>query len=412
MRTLTLTLCTPTCAAAAAAACPLICRAFLEQSPPAHTLLLVPLASGRELVLTVVRPPGSSSKKPGSSAGGGGGYPVLLGYLLRAGAAALAAELVESGRLVVELDLDDTLVKACTVSSLRADLAQRQREAEELAQVLAHMEAQQGAAAEAAEVAAQLAQARREMELRQADLQLLTDYMDTDCVTVDGQRQEAALEQEVSEAGELVERPVVRLDGGRKILTRPEAGNRYTSMMIHIRPGWDLLRAALLGDDAPPHADGTRKQRFRIAVCTTAQRGYALEAVRLLGLTPELIAPGQRQSRVVNVPSISGMPTKSLARVLAPVAAEQPEAVAALGSAVPLAVIVDDQPKVWDEASRGQVLQVAAWGYYREAALKQVAQGQAAGNKVPASENELVRVRDALMQLRSALFLSIMEVRW
>lgn len=44
--------------------------------------------------------------------------------------------------------------------------------------------------------------------------------------------------------GSVQERPVIRLQGG-VVLTRIDPGNRDTSMIMRIRPGWEALRGFL-----------------------------------------------------------------------------------------------------------------------------------------------------------------------
>jgi hypothetical protein len=84
---------------------------------------------------------------------------------------------------------------------------------------------------------------------------------------------------------------------------------------------------------------GLIKQRFEVHVCTTAERGYALEAWRQLDPHARLIPVASRPTRIVCVPSKL---KKQLSRVLG---LGQPPPPAA---AMPLAIIVDDRLEVLD----------------------------------------------------------------
>jgi hypothetical protein len=93
------------------------------------------------------------------------------------------------------------------------------------------------------------------------------------------------------------------------------------------------------GDTGLDVGRGPIKQRFEVHVCTTAERGYALEAWRQLDPHARLIPVASRPTRIVCVPSKL---KKQLSRVLG---LGQPPPPAA---AMPLAIIVDDRLEVLD----------------------------------------------------------------
>lgn len=91
--------------------------------------------------------------------------------------------------------------------------------------------------------------------------------------------------------GRLVMRPVIRLDDGR-VFTKIIPHRKDTAMIIRIRPGWEKLRQFLTGESLLE-----KKQKYKIYVCTAAEKEYALEVWRLLDVTEELIPPDEISKR-------------------------------------------------------------------------------------------------------------------
>lgn len=105
------------------------------------------------------------------------------------------------------------------------------------------------------------------------------------------------------------------------------------------------------------------KQRFEIYVCTAAERGYALEAWRVLDPRCQLMRPSQVGERLVCVPASR---LKTLSRVLGlghlhpPGPAPASDGADALLSEMPLAVIVDDRLEVRSLTEIAHLLQTAS----------------------------------------------------
>ena len=167
------------------------------------------------------------------------------------------------------------------------------------------------------------------------------------------------------EEGQDFLRPVVRLPG--KIFTRIDPKRHETSMVIRIREGWPDLSAYLRGEGTVE-----KRQRFKIWVCTAAERGYALEAWRLLDPTSELIPKDEVKKRLF----CAGKQKKSLFRTfcLGPLH-EQPTPKEILSpkkklgplceghSEMSMAIIVDDRIDVWEKRNQEQILQVLPFQY-------------------------------------------------
>ena len=167
------------------------------------------------------------------------------------------------------------------------------------------------------------------------------------------------------EEGQDFLRPVVRLPG--KIFTRIDPKRHETSMVIRIREGWSDLSAYLRGEGTVE-----KRQRFKIWVCTAAERGYALEAWRLLDPTSELIPKDEVKKRLF----CAGKQKKSLFRTFClgplheqPVPKEILSPKKKLGplceghSEMSMAIIVDDRIDVWEKRNQEQILQVLPFQY-------------------------------------------------
>ena len=167
------------------------------------------------------------------------------------------------------------------------------------------------------------------------------------------------------EDGQQFLRPVIRLQG--KVFTRIDPKRNETSMLIRIRQGWDVLSSYLRGEDTPE-----KRQRFKIWVCTAAERGYALEAWRLLDPSEELIPRNEIPKRLF----CAGKQKKSLFRTfkLGPLHGEPfPEEVLCPSrklcplneghSEMAMAIIADDRLDVWEKRNQDQVLQIAPYQY-------------------------------------------------
>jgi RNA polymerase II C-terminal domain phosphatase-like 1/2 len=190
------------------------------------------------------------------------------------------------------------------------------------------------------------------------DRAMLMQYVAENCVTdARGRRHAAAAESATTAPGEVTFRPVIRLPsphcrGGQMIFTRIDPANKGTSMLVHVRPGWEEMYGYLAGLDR--RADGERKtQHARCAafVCTMSESQYAQEMWRLLDPRGALIAPKDLAHRVVSVKQ--GAELKTLEK-----------AVGSWGIAKELCVVLDDRTAVWEPRARPHILAVAPFMPY------------------------------------------------
>ena len=190
------------------------------------------------------------------------------------------------------------------------------------------------------------------------DRAMLAQYVAENCVTDNrGRRHAAAAESATTAPGEVTFRPVIRLPsphcrGGQMIFTRIDPANVGTSMLVHVRPGWEEMYGYLAGLDR--RADGERKtQNARCAafVCTMSEAQYAQEMWRLLDPRGALIAPKDLAQRVVSVKQ--GAELKTLEKAVGP-----------WGIAKELCVVLDDRTAVWEPRARPHILAVAPFMPY------------------------------------------------
>lgn len=293
--------------------------------------------------------------------------PTFLGYLVHEGATLLADAFVRHTQLAVVLDLDETLLVANSLSQLESQMVKAKESRRQLA-------------AEAATVTApgarQVIEERQdalthELQSLEADRSLLRQYRDTDTVLDPRAGEGAQVERARYETARLDDdtlrqRPVVRLPGG-VVLTRIDPSNRDTSMIMRIRPGWEALRGFLAPELSKGHPRGGKqwKRRFDVYVCTAAERGYALEAWRLLDSNNDIIPENSRSERVVCVPGGQKKELQRVFKIQAPITYQSEGAPAEAACAMPLAMIVDDRLDVWETESQAQVLQVAPFAPHR-----------------------------------------------
>ncbi|KAK9842441.1 hypothetical protein WJX81_000354 [Elliptochloris bilobata] len=330
--------------------------------------------------------------------------PAFWGYSAVVDAPDMAAALLESARLPLVLDLDETLLAAFAGGQLesRLEAARAARRAARAEAAAATDPALQAAAAERARAT------EREEALLRDDAALLREFAESDQVTVDGTTISATIEPVTDPAaagggGKGGSRPVVRLQGEGAVLTRVSPGRRETSMLLRTRPGWAALRTYLEGLDDQQRPVAARR-RFDIYVCTAAEREYALEAWRILDPHARLIPWELRQARIVCVPAGR---KKTLAGVLGLAGAPlRPPSLPC--SAMPLAVIVDDRLDVWEEGAQAQVLRVSPFAPHRAAAAGGAAALGDPAHRLAQAE-ELARVQGALTALRARLYYAVNE---
>ncbi|KAL0054332.1 hypothetical protein WJX82_007216 [Trebouxia sp. C0006] len=323
--------------------------------------------------------------------------PAFLGYIVPQEVTLMADKLMQQSWLPVVLDLDETLLVANSAHQLLAQIhkatTSRVQAAEEAA----------SATAPATRLACEerYAALSHEIQSLEQDLNLLKQYREGDCV-IDptpggrGQVLKAKYETARLDTG-LAQRPVIRMQGGI-VLTRIDPSVKETSMIMRIRPGWDALRAFL----AP---DPKGKRRFDVYVCTAAERGYALEAWRLLDLNSDIIPDAVRAARVVCVPGGQKKELRKVLHVQAAIKFESEEGAAQAACAMPMAIIVDDRLDVWEPESQDQVLQVAPFAPHRPSPL---GQGQMSNPQVrQAMVDEMALVKDRMTAVRGHVYYDI-----
>jgi len=143
--------------------------------------------------------------------------------------------------------------------------------------------------------------------------------------------------------------------------------------------------------------------RFKVWVCTAAERKYALEAWRLLDPASELIPKTEIKTRII----CSGLQQKSLLSTFNlgplngdPLNSEILDSKARLStliegcSEMPMAIIVDDKREVWVKRNQNQILKITRFNY------KDI-------NKI---EDEISKLMNNLQQIRSNFYFEIFEV--
>ncbi|KAL3148469.1 hypothetical protein ABBQ38_013914 [Trebouxia sp. C0009 RCD-2024] len=325
--------------------------------------------------------------------------PTFLGYLVHEGATLLADGFVRSTQLPVVLDLDETLLVANSLSQLESQMAKAKESRRQLA-----IEAATVTSTEARQALEERQDAlSHEMQSLEEDRSLLRQYRDTDTVVVragvGAQVERARYETAKLDDGTLQQRPVVRLPEG-VVLTRIDPNNRDTSMIMRIRPGWEPLRVFLAPElSKGPRAAKQWKRRFDVWVCTAAERGYALEAWRLLDSNNDIIPDPIRSVRVVCVPGGRKKELRHVFRTQAPITYRSEGAPSEAACAMPLAMIVDDRLDVWENESQAQVLQVAPFAPHRPNPL-----GVGQTGNTQAMVDEMGLVKDRMTAIRAFLY--------
>ena len=306
----------------------------------------------------------------------------FLAFETRAMAPFHHAPILAQKQLPMIFDLDETLLQAFTLSSLdrRAEAIRRAHSeavsesaerasgdektradlptdaaGKTVAGALGSFASSRGGAD-----AARVARQRREEDMARLkhDRAMLAQYVAENCVIDNrGRKIAAAAESATTAPGEVTFRPVIRLPsphcrGGQMIFTRIDPANKGTSMLVHVRPGWEEMYGYLAGLDR--RADGERKtQNARCAafVCTMSESQYAQEMWRLLDPRGALIAPKDLAHRVVSVKQ--GAELKTLEK-----------AVGSWGIAKELCVVLDDRTAVWEPRARPHILAVAPFMPY------------------------------------------------
>eukprot|EP00898_Chlorokybus_atmophyticus_P000234 jgi/Chlat1/1210/Chrsp115S01675 len=254
---------------------------------------IVELQSGLELHLVPVR------------ARAANGPPIFWGFVCGKGEYKRACKMLVERRMGLVLDLDETVVVANSTKSFDDKIEAVQRRIAEYSQ------------------SSRVAGWQAELERLKADRLLLQQYRDTDTVTLEGRKLRAVREVVQGGAhngGQTFTRPVIRIPDGTAVLTRIEPEDRGTSMLMHVRPFWEVVRRYLAGSQG--------RRRYDVWVCTLAEHRYAHEVWRLLDPNAELIEIAAQQERV----SLRNV-FKSLDHWCHPA----------------WTVVLDDRPNLWEE---------------------------------------------------------------
>ena len=260
-------------------------------------------------------------------------------------APAYAMPLLKHNRLVVVLDLDETLVQATTLHALDKRVEKMR------GRMVSLMKFDHTNPRASAVMVEEVKKERMacEVALRrlQTDRAMLAQYCVEGAVTLNNRRSVTIPEIESLPNGTQRLKNVIRLPsphikGGMMVFTVVNPADPGTAMLVHVRPGWEELRKYLSGQDR-------QSKRAEVFVCTMANIEYAREMCRILDQHGTVFDPAQLEHRVK---SVAPNELKSLSTTC--------------GAHFPteLAVIVDDRTSVWEPEARPHILAVTPFMPY------------------------------------------------
>jgi len=260
-------------------------------------------------------------------------------------APAYAMPLLKHNRLVVVLDLDETLVQATTLHALDRRIEKTR------GRMVSLMKFDHNNPRASAVMVEEVKKERMacEVALRrlQTDRAMLAQYCVEGAVTLNNRRSVTIPEIESLPNGtqrlkNVIRMPSPHIKGGMIVFTVINPADPGTAMLVHVRPGWEELRKYLSGQDR-------QSKRAEVFVCTMANIEYAREMCRILDQHGTVFDPAQLEHRVK---SVAPNELKSLARTC--------------GAHFPteLAVIVDDRTAVWEPGARPHILAVTPFMPY------------------------------------------------
>ena len=372
-----------------------------------------------------------------------------------------AQQRIDSGDLVVILDLDETLYHVGILKDLEWQVPALLKHIQAVRanvtpEFLANPEE---ATLKYADKLEEWAIQEKVYELMAEDLAMLEAFRETGAddgtpvVPFDGQQypggwEDAALDAE-EEGAFNSGGPVVRIPAAGVMLSCMLPGNYDSAFLLHARPGLAQLRGRLASADAdeaqndnPTTSPGHRA--YHVRICTAAHPSLAREAMRLVdhpsfggGASSGyyMIHPKHRHTRVVSVwvdrkkgtPKVlktvalalglpgctaAAHPSDPLEPALDPT--DPPLAPTADTLAAPAApmpalwtqrvVAVDDQRRAWDEESQRHLLELAPYSYVSRAKALLADSDSAADKQALACINdELGRIQEAICCLRSGV---------
>jgi len=288
----------------------------------------------------------------------------------------LLGKVIHPRRLPVVFDLDETLVKARTLSHLSDESMRDTIERRRIA-----------IAADGSLSSEQKTkQINAEMQMLQQDAISLLSYRDTNTITLgNGTRVQAEYtvcpfysENSIGKLEPLcsVTRPIIQRQVDL-VFTRIRPEDKDQSMIFRIRPYWPEVRSLLTaGTDKINYANdnnastsrGTAngndapKPLIEAFVCTTAATEYAYEVWRVLDPNGALI-PHTRWEKCIKTKARN---QKCLAPTLGLADNSLSGSKNNANSIMPFAVILDDIVDIWEPKVQNQVIHISKWEPYQE----------------------------------------------
>eukprot|EP00210_Caulerpa_lentillifera_P007533 g7196.t1 len=321
---------------------------------------------------------------------------IFWGYTVMRGAVTHVTEMLKTCKIPLVFDLDETLVLANSLSSLTTRKKQ-------LSSKISTLKDNPSSAEKYCYLnfpfrlvdCCRFVALLKEQEIILEDIKQLIMFCETNQITVNGKSIQAQHEY-AEHNGQLFLRPVIR--SGQKIFTRINPLKQETSMLIRIRDGWEALSKYL-------RSEGTndKRQRFKIWVCTAAERDYALEAWRLLDTYSELIPNDEIKTRLIclrnqkktlfqtfNIGPLhkDSVPSKAMVmskKNLGPLTEGCSE--------MPMAIIIDDRLQVWKKRNRDQILHISPFNTRR----------------VDENDNKIFQMTNIFQNTRASFYFEIFE---
>ncbi|MEW5314413.1 MAG: hypothetical protein WDW38_005914 [Sanguina aurantia] len=338
----------------------------------------------------------------------GGKAAVWWGYTVKQRLCTSVSGLVNTQRLSVVFDLDETLVLGVTrsASMLRKETILKLRsERHSERKKLLHYPPRSDDVPCLTE--AELDRVTgRELKALQDDITMLETFARAGYVYWNGKESVATYEDVLPEGKGAVpfKRKTLRVTDSDPaiVITEMDPKVADSNMLVRVRPGWEALARALIQEGEGGGASHA-VDRFEVYVCTAAQRYWALEAWRILDPRSLIFPADQRHLRIMNVEQ-HGLASQDESKKLARVILQTDLRTSAVPVPVPLAVVIDDRSDVWDKPGKDCLLQVVPYQHIMEAAMGQVAYEDprlTAAVAAVQGSRELDRITAALGQLHT-----------
>jgi hypothetical protein len=285
----------------------------------------------------------------------------------------LLDKVIHPRRLPVVFDLDETLIKARTLSHLSDESI---RETIKRRKVATDRDISLSSEQRTRQIDA-------ERQMLQQDAISLRSYKDTNTITL---RNGTRLHVEYTVCPFYSENPQGRIEPLAEVtrpiiqpqvdlvFTRIRPEDKEQSMIFRIRPYWPEVRSLLTGgmdkinandsnaSTSVPNGKNASKPLIEAFVCTTADTEYAHEAWRVLDLHGALI-PHTHWHKCIKTKAGK---QKYLAATLGLVDHSLSGSSSSTSSIMPFAVIVDDIVDIWERKVQNQVIPISKWEPYQE----------------------------------------------